>query len=313
MFNSTHTLVGLAIARAAPDRWVRHTAATAVIAANLPDIDLVTLIAGAPAYIEYHRGLTHSLLAVPVLALALTLVIYIFSGNFWRTLVIALASSATHPLLDYANTYGLRPFLPFARTWYYGDTLFIIDPYIDGILLAGILAGQRFTSVRQFVAWAGILFAIAYIGIRIQLRNEARAQLEGFSVALRNVERSAVLPQMLDATRWQGIVQTKAGVISVQIDALHGLTGGITRISSGPWSQLVARAALSPAAAAFIGFARFPVTRVEGAQFGYRVTFIDYRFYDKLDGTAFAADVQLDRSLNVVKDRLGFNQPVDLD
>ena len=34
---------------------------------------------------------------------------------------------ATHPILDYANNYGLRPFLPFDGAWYYGDVLFIFD------------------------------------------------------------------------------------------------------------------------------------------------------------------------------------------
>ena len=312
MFNSTHTLAGIAIARAAPHGWVRYAATTAVIAANLPDVDLVTAIVGAPAYIEYHRGITHSLIAVPVLALGLTLVINVFSENFWRTFVIAFTSAATHPLLDYANTYGLRPFLPFDGTWYYGDALFIIDPYIDGIMLAGILGAQRFANVRQFVAWVTILFVVAYAGVRVQLRNEARAQLQGFLSALRSVEKSAVMPQMLDTTRWYGIVATKTEVVRVEIDALHGLTGGILRTDRGSWSQIVSGAARAPAAAAFIGFARFPITRVEGAQFGYRVTFIDFRFYNDADGTAFAADVQLDRSFNVVRDRLGFNQLVSL-
>ncbi len=312
MFNSTHTLVGLAVARTAPGGWLRYAATTAVLASNLPDIDIITEIVGAPTYIEYHRGMTHSLLGVPILALGLALVMCVFSENFWRTYAIAFASMATHPLLDYANTYGLRPFLPFDGMWYYGDTLFVIDPYLDGILLIGILAAQRFRNVSQFIIWVTILFAVAYIGIRVQLRNEARAQLEGFSSALRNVERSAVLPQALDPTRWYGIVETKTEVVRVQIDAVHGLVGGINRTARGSWSQIVARAALSPAAAAFLGFARFPVTRVEGAQFGYRVTFIDYRFYDELENTAFTADVQLDRSLNVVKDRLGFNQPAGL-
>ena len=109
------------------DRWVPRAAITAVIAANLPDIDIVTALSGTPAYLRYHRGITHSFAGIPALALILTAALYIFSGNFWRTYLVALVAMATHPALDYSNTYGLRPFLPWDGTWYYGDVLPIIE------------------------------------------------------------------------------------------------------------------------------------------------------------------------------------------
>src|SRR3954471_5440156 len=52
MFNSTHTFVGLAVARTGLDKWVPRAAVTAVIAANLPDVDIVFDLAGVPSYIE---------------------------------------------------------------------------------------------------------------------------------------------------------------------------------------------------------------------------------------------------------------------
>src|SRR5437867_12265765 len=41
MFNSTHTFVGLAIAKTGAEKSVRYATATAVIASNLPDIDRI--------------------------------------------------------------------------------------------------------------------------------------------------------------------------------------------------------------------------------------------------------------------------------
>src|SRR5438067_12442396 len=96
MFNSTHTFVGLAVARSGLDRWVPGAAITAVVAANLPDIDIVTGLSGTPAYLQYHRGITHSFAGIPVLALMLTAGIYIFSGNFWKTYLVALVAMVTH-------------------------------------------------------------------------------------------------------------------------------------------------------------------------------------------------------------------------
>src|SRR6266571_9254264 len=178
MFNSTHTLVGLAIARTGLDRWVPYAIATAVIATNLPDIEIITGLASTPTYVEYHRGITHTFIGIPVLSLALALGIYVFSGNFWKTFLVALVVMATHPALDYANTYGLRPFLPWSGTWYYGDTLFIIDPYIDLALLVGIVAGQLRPKVRRVIARLSLGIILAYIGVRIELHRMAATKLE---------------------------------------------------------------------------------------------------------------------------------------
>src|SRR4051794_35697378 len=116
MFNSTHTLVGFAVARAGLDRWSPYAATTAVIASNLPDIDIVTALGSTATYIDQHRGITHSCIGVPVLSLLLALVIWKISEkrgpptSLWRLFVIALIAMSTHPFLDWMNTYGVRPF-----------------------------------------------------------------------------------------------------------------------------------------------------------------------------------------------------------
>src|SRR5262249_5058686 len=147
---TTHTLAGLALARTGLDRRSPYPLWTAAIAANLPDIDIVYAFDSTTAYLEHHRGISHALVSLPVLSLALAVVMYYFSRlrgkphvplmNFF---VVAIAAMATHPLLDLANNYGIRLFLPFSRAWSYGDTLFIIDPYLDLILLAAVIATYR--------------------------------------------------------------------------------------------------------------------------------------------------------------------------
>src|SRR5881398_3632599 len=153
MFNSTHTFVGLAIARTGLDDWVPRAAITAVVASNFPDIDIVTALSSTSTYLEYHRGITHTFVGVPLLALALTAIVCVFSGSFWKTYFLVLVSMATHPLLDSTNTYGLRPFLPWNSTWYYGDLLPIIDPYLDFVLFTGILAGELSRNNKRVITW----------------------------------------------------------------------------------------------------------------------------------------------------------------
>ena len=57
--NLTHTLSAVAISHAGLNRKTRFATLAVVVAANLPDIDAVTLVKGTAAYLHYHRGITH--------------------------------------------------------------------------------------------------------------------------------------------------------------------------------------------------------------------------------------------------------------
>src|SRR5215471_12107372 len=204
MFNSTHTLVGFAIARTGEAKWGRYATATAVIASNLPDIDSIAGFWGTASYLDHHRGITHSLIGVPILSLLLSAVMCIFSGNFFRTYAVALVAMATHPALDYLNPYGLRPFLPMNGTWYYGDTLFIFDPYLDAALLIGLILGVRYPKLRQTGAILSLVLGITYIGVRMELHGAAMAREESsFNRAPSSKpEKWALLPRMWNPVRW---------------------------------------------------------------------------------------------------------------
>jgi inner membrane protein len=310
MFNSTHTFVGLAVARSGVDKWAPHAAATAVIASNLPDIDIITMFSGTAAYIDLHRGITHTLMGVPVLALLLAAAMSLFTGKFWRTYAVALIAMATHPLLDYANTYGLRPFLPFDGTWYYGDVLFIIDPYIDLVLLLGIVVGQRKPNARRMTAWLSIAIVVAYIGMRTELHAMAASKLAATAARIPGVVKSAVFPTIFDPLRWEGIIETKTSVSKIHVHALRGPADADELVSMdlGPPSEIVTRASTARSAATLLRFARFPVTRVERLPPGYRVTFLDFRFYSETTNTALASEVILDESLHVVQESMSFVQ-----
>jgi inner membrane protein len=309
MFNSTHTLVGFAIARTGLDEWVPYAAVTALIAANLPDVEILSGLSSTARYLDDHRGITHTFIGVPVLALLFTGAMYYFSENFWKTYAVALAAMSTHPALDYLNTYGLRPFLPFDGTWHYGDLLFIFDPYIDGILLIGLAAGAFFDRSRKMTAWMSLVLVVAYIGARIELRNLAAGQMEAFVARTPGTERSAVLPTMSPFV-WEGIVGTKTQWIKVNVHAIDGVKGEIARIERGAASDVVNRASGTESAAAFLRFARFPAVRVEGMEFGYRVLFMDFRFYNETRKTALGAEIFLDRSTNVTRQDVSFAESV---
>ena len=136
-----HTLLGAALAETGLKKLSRYASATLIIGANLPDIDVVAQLWGEDVALYVRRGWSHGILAMLILPLLLACAVG--AWHRWRgarrsdappfhlATIIALACLGTwsHPLLDWLNTYGVRLLMPFSETWFYGDTLFIVDPW----------------------------------------------------------------------------------------------------------------------------------------------------------------------------------------
>ena len=56
--------------------------------------------------------------------------------------------TSTHPLLDWTNNYGIRLLLPWNPRWFYGDAVFIIDPWLWLMLAAGVIVARRRRTLR---------------------------------------------------------------------------------------------------------------------------------------------------------------------
>src|ERR1700759_4312729 len=124
MDNITHTLVGLALARAGLNRAGKGATTVLLLSANAPDADILAATQGALRYLEIHRGYTHSLLLLPLMAALCVLVTgAIFrKGLRWLPLWgVACIGVASHLLLDSTNFYGIRLLLPFSSRWFYAD------------------------------------------------------------------------------------------------------------------------------------------------------------------------------------------------
>ena len=143
MDNLTHSLVGatlaeLALPAGAPRATRRTFFIAGIVAANLPDADLVyTSITPPPlGALLHHRGHTHTMAGLVVLGLAMAAIWMLPSlraavgplrRRFWILLAIALTS---HLVLDSWNSYGVHPFWPLSSRWYYGDAVFIMEPWL---------------------------------------------------------------------------------------------------------------------------------------------------------------------------------------
>src|SRR5829696_3861261 len=147
MDNLTHSLVGLTAAKAGLGKLSPGATALCVLAANSPDADIVVLAFGDRwTFLQHHRGITHAIIGVVALAFILPLLFYLVDWLWSRfrkrqrtvklkgLMLASFIVSATHPLLDWTNNYGIRFFLPWNQKWSYGDLVFIVDPYLWLIL-----------------------------------------------------------------------------------------------------------------------------------------------------------------------------------
>jgi inner membrane protein len=308
MLNSTHTLVGLALARTRLGSYAPHATWTAAIASNLPDIDIVYALAGTATYVDHHRGITHAIAGIPVLALLLALLMQrIFGARLWDHYVVALTAMATHPLLDWMNAYGVRPFLPFSGTWYYGDALFVIDPYLDCVLAAGLLASLWLSRRKGSVIALTFALAVAYVGSRVILRDIARDQLAAVHAESSPV-RVAVIPEMLNPLAWTGLAETEREVLSYRIDLAAKQVEPTKRFPRASLSDVIDAAVSTYTGGVFWSFARFPITDVVESADGYRVKLLDVRFL-RARRTVFGAEIVLDRSLAVQEEMMSFTLP----
>ena len=175
MDNLTHSLIGLAASKAGLEKLSPGTTTLCVLAANAPDSDILVLIFGGRwAFLHHHRGITHSIAGTAALALILPLVFY--AGNrllsrhrgtavrfrFRGLLLASLIVSATHPIMDWTNNYGVRFLLPWNPRWFYGDFVFIIDPFL-WIILGGAAFLLTSNTKKHIIVWAIIALIPSYL------------------------------------------------------------------------------------------------------------------------------------------------------
>lgn len=180
MENITHSLLGATLAEAmlppgAEPRQRRLFYIAGIVAANLPDADLLyTRITPPPlGYLLHHRGHTHTLVGAAGLALLIWLVTLIPSvrrvvtespGRFWSLITFALLS---HIVADSWNSYGVHPFWPLDNRWFYGDSIFILEPWLWTILGVFAAANAQSRAGRLLLSALVIVLPVALVGVRM--------------------------------------------------------------------------------------------------------------------------------------------------
>ncbi|PYS90139.1 MAG: hypothetical protein DMF64_15715 [Acidobacteria bacterium] len=353
MDNLAHSLVGLTLAKGGLERVSPYATTVCVVAANAPDVDVLTRLRGPWFALEHHRGITHSIVGTLTLGVLLPLICFALERIAARVrqskprirlpglIVVSVIACATHPLLDWLNSYGIRPFLPWSGRWYYGDVLFIFDPWLWLLLGAAafLLTAQgrwrvgawsalalvvtaAFLFLTQRTAWSFAALAIWFVGLSVivwahharfaarfgaRVAHVALALAVCYIVALALIHtraftqatsaatemaraheetllRVATMPTEADPTNWLTIAETDRANYRFQVrvpahEAMNIQQAARFEKPQGTDAAQVERAEQDARAQIFLGFARFPVMRVQTGERGESlVRFADLRF-----------------------------------
>lgn len=166
---------GLPLSPALPAlAWV-----SSAIAHNLPDLDGFYRFApgGKLHYLLEHRGYTHTLAWALPLALVAWLATWAWARWRKRELsrselfflgALCVLGPLFHVSLDFTNNYGVHPFWPFENRWFYGDAIFIVEPFFWVVSLPSLFFAATARSARLLLRgllWValGALWGVPFV------------------------------------------------------------------------------------------------------------------------------------------------------
>jgi inner membrane protein len=297
MDNICHTLVGAAIGEAGLKTRTRFGNPALMIAANLPDLDVLVFATSVPS-VSFRRGWTHGVLAQALLPLVFTAVL--LAWDRWRPrrdghgpparvgplLLISYLGVLSHVLLDYLNNYGVRLLMPFSRRWFYGDTLFIVDVWLWLILGAGVYLARR----RKHTAYAqrALIVASIYVLVMGVSAGWSRRIVLDEWVQATGAEPKALMVGPLPVTPVSKAIIVDAGD--------HFETGTFSwlrphvrmdsqQLPNRADDRAVRLARENATVRALLGWSRFPYFDLQPAPDGIKVTFTDLRFGARIGRT----------------------------
>lgn len=312
MDNLCHSLAGAAIAQSGFARRLPRATLLGVIAANIPDIDALVYLGSDSAFaVSFRRGWTHGLPALVVWAVLLAACFARWSraapqtdrpagpaGRFTARdfLLLAAICVVSHPLLDLMNTYGIRLLMPFSDRWFYGDTLFIVDPPLLALLGVGALVSSQ--ALRRSKPWAerpartALALALVYVAT-MQAMSAATERLVVRELSVTNPSSHTVMivPRPLSILSREVLV-SRDGRYERSTADWAGLTPSVSTVvlwsePIGADSATVASVRSTTSGERFLRWARFPYFIVgTGANVG--TVFVGDRRYTSGDEESWA-------------------------
>jgi inner membrane protein len=267
MDNLCHSLIGMAMGRAGLNKRTALATSTLVIANNLPDVD-VAVFATDTLAMSFRRGWTHGVLAQATLPIALTGAMLLYDryrtkqpGHVVRPAQILLLSYLgvlLHVFMDLMNSYGVRLLMPFSETWFYGDALYIVDPWLYLSLGLGWWLAKTHPRPARIGVTVAAIYVLAMLASNLIARREVAA---GLARAGRGAEtRFMVTPVVANPFRREVVIDVGDRYEKANLwfdprprfrPAGFGMAKGLDHANARPLLEL-------PRAREFLRWSRFP-------------------------------------------------------
>jgi len=219
-------------------------------AAIVPDLDIfispfLSLSGLEVDTATIHRGLSHSLLAVPLLALPIAVIWWWFRGRrhrrhagdafaagndaadaatspprdrpppFWLLYACVLVAVLSHPLLDWCTTYGTQLLAPLTKTRFAADAIAIVDIIYSPLLILTLAAcyivrkacGGRAVRATLIIGWVGFALSVGYIATGRALHDRVVARAAAAADGARVVHADAY-PALGTIFLWRVVLET---------------------------------------------------------------------------------------------------------
>jgi len=280
-----------------------------VTAGLAPDLDYASYFGGASAFMRLHRSAMHSLTGAAATACAIAYAFCVLDRKlprqktaqvnspaplrFLPAFAVCLIGVASHVLLDLASGVGVQLLWPFRAHWSGWDLAANFDPWILGLLVAGLLLPLLFKLVNEEVtsgqkkrtgmgaAVFTLILVAAYLGARLHLHSQAVDLLLSREYHGRVALSGEAFPEPSTPFAWRGVVETDNTLEEVEVPLGRSdefdSNSSVTHYKPEESPALEA-AEKSAAAARFLEYARIPIASVRRVEADYRVEVHDARF-----------------------------------
>ena len=303
-----------------------HTAGMMMIAANIPDVDVVSMLGGSLTYMEYHRSYAHSLALAPLMALIPPLLIFaVFHTRIClAAYVLSLVGVLSHLALDWTNIYGIRLLLPFSSRILRLDITDVVDPWIWSILLLAVAAPELARLVNAEIrsrpvsrsgpgpkrgwAWFALAMLLVYEGVRYTAHDRALAVMGAHLFNDAVPRRLTAVPARFNPLRWRGIAECEGfvDIVPVNLEEPFDPESGQIDYSASPGPAIDAAGA-THAFQVFGRFSQVPFWKATPVPEGTLVELIDLRFGTPRN-PAFEATALVDASNHALRSQAGFGR-----
>lgn len=278
---------------------------------------------GSVGYLKAHRGPTHGLAVIPILAIVIAAGLELFSpaAPFWQVFWFAALGCLSHVLFDFGNDYGTQGLWPFSGKRIALDIIPLVDFRVLGIIGLGWFLNW-ILAIDRALLFAGVWTVLALYGLARYLQHRrahavvaARFDLTGDCGEAAgcgkgwNHERVTVHPTLFSWNAWRYVIQ-QPGEIWTGLVWVRESKVSEPEKAVNAYDQIVLASMKSSIVTAFSEWVRRPRVEVNPKDGLYEVRWSDMRY--ESDGfSPFTAYAWLDESLTLVDEGLQKRQAID--